>query len=760
LRAGFVITPMSFPRSLVRSFLARLCFAIFLPVTVRLAAQTAVQTIAFELPARVPVNTTSIALSASASSGLPVTFSILSGPGSIDGNRLLVSGTGQIVVDAVQAGDATFLPAETNRTVLVADPPTLLSQPQALTVAKGQAFSLQVAVAGTEPLTYQWQRNENSATTTPILQVANATTNLTGLYYVIVRNAAGAVTSDVVSVTVDLPGNEFSLRPRGAVAGFPLGSGSGAPIRIQLRGDYAYVADGWGKSLYVVDVHDPDHPGMVAQVPVIGSFGFAFGVALIDDFAITAERGDDLGIIDIHEPTAPVRIANFKLPGSLANSIVIRGRTGYVGDEDGGLVIVDLSRPERPSILASIRPPIPPGGPPFRTANGVQVDGNRAYIANWVGGVSVVDITDLSLPLPLQTVAYGAGNARAFDVLPIGSLAYVADIGKGLLVVDPALSTVTPVGKLPGPPWELKRAGDSLFVANESGLVRVFDIRNPAKPSELGGYRAQKTLLGLLARGNRLLLGGGSLSVLDLSFANKPPAITGTTEDRQVELGTNVSLDGAAMGAEPMSYRWLHDGTELPDRSSPQLSLTNLSSADLGTYSVIVSNAFGTATNVATKLSVGRPSDTVTWETPKSGSPLFVGQTYELTATTFSGRPVDFALDAGGATLAGNRLSPTSAGTVVLRAVVAGDDQRRPAAAAQTFTVLDAPKILTSTVRFADGGVRFQVQVPPDFAFAVLYADGLGGWQELTVGTGNQNPIDITDSHVAGATRFYRVQLK
>lgn len=640
------------------------------------------------------------------------------------------------------------------------DPPTILTQPVAVNVASGQTVALKVTATGTEPLSYQWRRNESDFRTGPALQLTNATTNLTGFYYVIVRNAAGAVTSDVVSVTVDLPGNEFSMRPRGALAGFPLGVGSGAPVRLQVRGDYAYVADGWGKSLDVVDVHDPDHLSLVAQVPVIGSFGRPFGIALIDDFAITAERGDNLGIIDIHEPTAPVRIANFKLPGSLANSIVIRGRTAYVGDEDGGLVIVDLSRPERPSIVGSIRTPIPPGGPPFRTANGVQVDGNRAYIANWMGGVSVVDITDLSLPLPLQTVAYGAGNARAFDVLPIGSLAYVADVGKGLLVVDPALSTVTPVGKLPGPPWELKRAGDSLFVANESGLVRVFDVRNPAKPAELGGYRAQKALLGLLARGNRLLLGGGSLSVLDLSFANKPPAITGTTEDRQVELGTNVSLDGAAMGAEPMSYRWFHDGIELPDHSSQLLSLTNLSSADLGTYSFIVSNAFGSNTNVAAKLSSGRPSDTVVWDTPKLGTPLFAGSTYELKVFSGSGRPVDFALDAGSATLSGNQLSVTSSGTVVLRAIVAGDEQRLPAAVAQTFTVLEAPQILTPTATLADGGIRFQVQAPPEFAFTVLYSDDLGAWKELTSGVGAQDPVEIIDGRAAGSTRFYRVQLK
>ncbi len=632
-----------------------------------------------------------------------------------------------------------------------ADPPTIQIQPAPVSVAAGQTLSLNVTATGTEPLSYQWRRNENNSATTPGLQFTNATTNLTGLYYVIVSNAYGAVTSDVVSVTVDRPGNELSLRPRGSLAGFPLGDGSGAPVRIQVRDDYAYVADGWGQSLYVVDVHDPDHLSMVAQVPVLGSFGYAFGVALMDDFAITAERGDGLGIIDIHQPTAPVRIGNFKLPGSLANSIIIRGRTAYVGNENGGLVIVDLSRPDHPTILGSIHPPF--------SANGVQVDGNLAYIANWAGGLSVVDITNPALPLPLQTVAYGTGDARAFDVLPIGPLAYVADVAKGVLVFDPALAAGTPLAKFPGSVWGLTRAGDHLF-AGDSGGFRVFDVKDPAKPAAIGQYRAQSTLLGFQPHGNRFLLGGGSLTVMDVSFASKPPAITGTLEDRQVQLGTSVSLDGAAMGTEPMSYRWFHDGIELADRNSPQLTLTNFSAADVGSYSVIVSNAFGTGTNVAAKLSIGRPSDAVVWNVPQPETPLFAGQTYELMASSASGRPVDFALDAGAAMLSGNRLSLMASGTVVMRGVVAGDEQRLPVAAAQTFTVLEPPRILTPTVKLTNGSIRFQIQVPADIAFAVLYSNDLGVWKELTVGTGAQNPIEITDDQAVGVARFYRVQLK
>ena len=53
----------------------------------------------------------SVSLTASASSGLPVTFAVISGPASVSGSQLAVTGVGQIVVEARQAGNDLFLPA-------------------------------------------------------------------------------------------------------------------------------------------------------------------------------------------------------------------------------------------------------------------------------------------------------------------------------------------------------------------------------------------------------------------------------------------------------------------------------------------------------------------------------------------------------------------------------------------------------------------------------------------------------------------------
>jgi multisubunit Na+/H+ antiporter MnhF subunit len=50
-------------------------------------------------------------LSASASSGLPVSFRVVSGPASVSGNVVTLNGTGQVVIEASQAGNADYLAA-------------------------------------------------------------------------------------------------------------------------------------------------------------------------------------------------------------------------------------------------------------------------------------------------------------------------------------------------------------------------------------------------------------------------------------------------------------------------------------------------------------------------------------------------------------------------------------------------------------------------------------------------------------------------
>jgi hypothetical protein len=75
------------------------------------------QTIDFVSPVSAILINEALPLGATASSGLPVTYSIVSGPATMDANWLTVRGAGPVVVRATQAGNDTFTPASADITV-------------------------------------------------------------------------------------------------------------------------------------------------------------------------------------------------------------------------------------------------------------------------------------------------------------------------------------------------------------------------------------------------------------------------------------------------------------------------------------------------------------------------------------------------------------------------------------------------------------------------------------------------------------------
>jgi ribosomal protein S11 len=82
-------------------------------VTHNIVVKQIEQTITFTAPTSpVTYGVAPITLSATASSGLPVTFSVVSGPGTISGNILTITGVGTVEVAADQSGNADYAAAK------------------------------------------------------------------------------------------------------------------------------------------------------------------------------------------------------------------------------------------------------------------------------------------------------------------------------------------------------------------------------------------------------------------------------------------------------------------------------------------------------------------------------------------------------------------------------------------------------------------------------------------------------------------------
>jgi sugar lactone lactonase YvrE len=70
------------------------------------------QTITFKTLPTEPSTLNSLPLTATASSGLPVSYQVASGPASVSGNLLTLTGTGKVKITASQVGDTNYFPAK------------------------------------------------------------------------------------------------------------------------------------------------------------------------------------------------------------------------------------------------------------------------------------------------------------------------------------------------------------------------------------------------------------------------------------------------------------------------------------------------------------------------------------------------------------------------------------------------------------------------------------------------------------------------
>ncbi len=86
--------------------------------------------------------------------------------------------------------------------------------------------------------------------------------------------------------------------------------------------------------------------------------------------------------------------------------------------------------------------------------------------------------------------------------------------------------------------------------------------------------------------------------------ANNPPSITSQPQDQTVSQGASATFTVGASGTEPLSYQWRWHGTNLSGATASSYTRANAQPADAGPYSVVITNAYGTATSSNALLTV------------------------------------------------------------------------------------------------------------------------------------------------------------
>ncbi|HYG33753.1 MAG TPA: immunoglobulin domain-containing protein, partial [Clostridia bacterium] len=96
----------------------------------------------------------------------------------------------------------------------------------------------------------------------------------------------------------------------------------------------------------------------------------------------------------------------------------------------------------------------------------------------------------------------------------------------------------------------------------------------------------------------------GSVTSVVVALDVVDPMISNQPTNQAVNLGQNTLISATASGTPPLTYQWLKDGVNLPGGTDCVLALTNVQTTDAGTYSLLVSNTFGSAVSLAAMLSV------------------------------------------------------------------------------------------------------------------------------------------------------------
>ena len=302
-------------------------------------------------------------LSATTSSGLPVTFSVVSGPATIEGATLTVTGLGKVTVLARQPGDVHFLPVEAT---LELNPGSgfhyepIFTGPHTLRTSEMQLVG-DIAYLGRRNL----QIVELSDPANPLV-VSTIETNRFASGLEVVEGLAFGVNETLFSV--------YDVRdPSNPTPTQFYENGDATYVNLQIDGERAYLLDGKREGIEILDVSRP------SEIEVMGWYAFedwperadsqqvrsrARAFEVVDEMAYVAGPLG-LEVIDVSDPTRSHKVGEYSSEAGI-NDIQVVGGLAYL---TGGryLKVLDVSNPERPTVLDSFR------------GFGSSIDGDRVF---------------------------------------------------------------------------------------------------------------------------------------------------------------------------------------------------------------------------------------------------------------------------------------------------------------------------------------------------------------------------------------------
>ena len=468
-------------------------------------------------------------------------------------------------------GSVTSAPAS----LVVGAAPIITNSPQSIVAVAGSPATFVVGVCGTAPLTYQWLANgaplsdggEISGSASNILALSDTTTNDTGGYSVVITNIFGSVTSTPAALLVGLApaisnAPQSLMLTSGSAAAFGVIAGGTGPLTYEWLLNGTPLADGGSISgsatnLLNVSPATTNNSGAYAVI-VTNMFGSVTSApaSLVIGFA-PAISNAPLSVVDLSGNPASFTVGACGTPPLT-----------YQWLKNGT--------------------PLADGGEISGTATNILAFGNAT--TNDSGGYVVV-----------ITNAFGSVTSAPASLL-VGFAPAISNAPQSLVVTNgtPVAFSVSASGTAPLN-YQWLKGGVPLFDGGEiSGSATNLLAFNPATTNDAGAYAVVITnIFGSVT---------STPASLVIGFA---PAITNEPQGAVAVSGSAMAFSVGACGTAPLMYQWLKNGAPLTDGGeisgsiSNTFALSGVTINDTGSYSVIITNIFGSVTSSPASLVVG-----------------------------------------------------------------------------------------------------------------------------------------------------------